>query len=57
MGAWHFIDRRLEASMQKAKTQASRPNYIGRISAASPATGYMSVHVQEQKAIIDKVLG
>ncbi len=56
MGAWHFIDRRLENSMVKANIKATRPIYIGRKPAASPATGYMSVHVSEQKTIINNAL-
>ncbi len=56
MGAWHFIDRRLENSMVKANIKTTRPIYIGRKAAASPATGYMSVHISEQKTIINNAL-
>ncbi len=55
MGAWHFLDRRLEDSSIKAGMK-QRPKLISRKPAASPATGYMSVHKKEQVCIIDKVL-
>jgi 2-oxoglutarate dehydrogenase E1 component len=56
MGAWNFIDRRLEAAMIDAKCKNTRPQYIGRTASASPATGYMSVHLKEQNAITEKAL-
>ncbi len=56
MGAWQFIDRKLEGSIVKAKIKAKRPIYVGRKAAASPATGYMKVHVVEQEEIIAKAL-
>ena len=57
MGAWNFIDRRLEQAINKAKIKATRPQFVGRIASASPATGYMSVHLQEQKEIFAKAFG
>ena len=33
-----------------------RPRYIGRPEAASPATGSMSRHVQEQNALVSEAL-
>ncbi len=55
MGAWQYIDRRLEASMKQAGLKASRPAYIGRKSAASPATGNAKKHAEQQKLIADTV--
>jgi len=55
MGAWSFISRKLEKTLNKAGIN-SKLKYIGREEAASPATGYMSVHVKEQDAIITKAL-
>ena len=56
MGAWNFIDRRLEAIIKDCKVSAERPVYVGRPEAASPATGYMTVHQQEQQEIINTSL-
>jgi 2-oxoglutarate dehydrogenase E1 component len=55
MGAWSFISRKLENSLAKAGI-SKKLEYVGREEAASPATGYMSVHVKEQGAIIAKAL-
>ena len=56
MGAWQYIDRPLEKLILAAKVKAKRANYVGRKPAASPATGYNSVHQAEQKAILAKAL-
>ena len=55
MGAWQYMDRRLENSMQQAGVKAKRPAYIGRQAAASPATGNAKIHAIQQKAIVDMV--
>jgi 2-oxoglutarate dehydrogenase E1 component len=49
MGAWKFVEELIEEII-------SRPKYVGRISSASPATGYASYHAKEQKKIIDEAL-
>ena len=49
MGAWHFVDRRLENAMAKAGMTHNRPTYVGRKAAASPATGFASVHAKSKK--------
>jgi 2-oxoglutarate dehydrogenase E1 component len=56
MGAWCFIDRRLEAVLEGLYISAKRPRSIGRPEAASPATGLARVHAAEQKAVIDAAL-
>ena len=56
MGAWYFLDRKLENIILNSKVSAKRPIYIGRPEASSPATGYMSVHKQEQTEIITSAL-
>ena len=57
MGAWRFIDRRLEAAMAEVpKLSASRPRYIGRPEAASTATGVMKRHIAEQAQLVDDAL-
>ena len=61
MGSWDFIDHRLEAVMQDIAENGGsgkhlRPLYAGRPEAASPATGSMSRHIQEQNKLIIKAL-
>ena len=57
MGAWSFVDRRIERVMGMAGLKASRPTYAGRIDAASPATGLAKVHAAEQAALVRDALG
>ncbi len=57
MGAWNFVDRRLESVIYEAGTRAAWPNYIARPAAAATAAGYMKIHQKEQKDIIDAALG
>ncbi|PCH99686.1 MAG: hypothetical protein COB76_05085 [Alphaproteobacteria bacterium] len=55
-GYWHFVDRRIEESLTLAKHKAGRPSYVGRIAAASPATGSASKHKAEQESLINDAL-
>jgi 2-oxoglutarate dehydrogenase E1 component len=57
MGAWTFLDRRLEAALEEAKMKNTRPFYVGRSEAASPATGLSARHHREQGAILQEALG
>lgn len=56
MGGWHFVDRRLEAVLGAIKHKQSRPVYIGRDEAASPATGLLKNHNIQQAKLIDEAL-
>jgi 2-oxoglutarate dehydrogenase E1 component len=56
MGAWHFVDRRIERALQGLNVSATRPIYIGRPEAASPATGSARTHVKEQADLVDRAL-
>ena len=56
MGAWTFIDRRLEAIMIAHGMNPDRPRYVGRADAAAPATGLMQRHLQEQAKLVDDAL-
>ena len=56
MGAWNFIDRKLEKIILACKVKAKTVIYAGREASASPATGYASVHKKEQDALINKAL-
>jgi 2-oxoglutarate dehydrogenase E1 component len=57
MGAWTFVDRRIERLLTKLDGAAKRPHYVGRDSAASPATGLAKVHAQQQAALVREALG
>ena len=57
MGAWRFIDRKLEAAMAEVpKLKVARPRYVGRAEAASTATGVMKRHIAEQAKLVDDAL-
>jgi 2-oxoglutarate dehydrogenase E1 component len=56
MGAWSFVDRRIEKVLSNVDVKAKRPRYIGRTEAASPATGLAKVHASEQAALVDAAL-
>ena len=56
MGAWTYIDRKLEAVLIEAKMSETRPIYVGRPEAASPATGLLSRHQYEQSLLVDQAL-
>ncbi len=57
MGGWHFVDRRLESALIQAKARSfKRPRYVGRAEAASPATGFVRVHREEQARIVQEAL-
>ncbi len=52
MGAWSFLDRRLEAVLRKINATQQSFTFVGRSEAASPATGNTSRHEVEQAEII-----
>ncbi|MFO1083988.1 MAG: 2-oxoglutarate dehydrogenase E1 component [Reyranellaceae bacterium] len=56
MGAWHFVDRRIERALSGPGVKATRPIYVGRPESASPATGSARAHVKEQADLVDRAL-
>ncbi|MBV9758320.1 MAG: 2-oxoglutarate dehydrogenase E1 component [Alphaproteobacteria bacterium] len=56
MGAWTFVDRRIEAVLSTLEIRAKRPSYVGRDDAASPATGLAKVHGAEQTKLVREAL-
>jgi 2-oxoglutarate dehydrogenase E1 component len=56
MGAWNFLDRRLEKVLKIVGAKQTRPIYAGRGKAASPATGLASRHQEEQNNVIHEAL-
>lgn len=56
MGSWFFVESRLEAVMTDVGGKHRRPIYAGRLEAASPATGSMSRHIEEQNQLVAEAL-
>lgn len=56
MGAWHFVDRRIERVLSEVKGKSERPRYVGRPASAAPAAGYMKIFQQKQAALVDEAL-
>ena len=56
MGAWTYVDRRIEDVLLELNGKSKRPNYVGRVEAASPATGNFNRHTIEQEALISQAL-
>lgn len=56
MGAWMFLDRRLEKVLKEIKAAFQNFHYIGRKKSASPATGNFHKHKDEQQQIIKEAL-
>ena len=57
MGAWNFVDRRIEKVLSRLDIRVRRPVYVGREAAASPATGLARTHMAEQSRLVATVLG
>jgi 2-oxoglutarate dehydrogenase E1 component len=57
MGAWTFVDRRIEKVLSHLDMKVSRPAFVGREAAASPATGLARTHMAEQSRLVATVLG
>ncbi len=56
MGAWYFVDRRIEQALGNVDIKAKRPRYVGRPEAASVATGLYKRHNQEQAKLVGEAL-
>jgi 2-oxoglutarate dehydrogenase E1 component len=56
MGAWNFVDRRIEQVLAGLDIKAKRPRFAGRAEAASPATGRFKRHVEEQTELVAAAL-
>jgi len=57
MGAWTFIEPNLSWVLQQINRNGDAIHYTGRTASASTATGQMSRHLQEQKALVADALG
>jgi 2-oxoglutarate dehydrogenase E1 component len=56
MGAWNFVDRRIEQVLGGLDIAAKRPRFAGRAEAASPATGLFKRHIEEQAHLVAEAL-
>ena len=56
MGAWTFVDRRIESLLLEIGGAAQRPTYAGRDEAASPATGLAKRHAKQQEKLVRDAL-
>ncbi len=56
MGAWHFIEPYLEWVLNQINAPNRRPRYAGRAASAATATGLMSKHLAQLKALLDEAL-
>ena len=56
MGAWNFVDRRIEQALGGLDVASKRPRFAGRAEAASPATGLFKRHVEEQAQLVAEAL-
>ena len=55
-GAWIFVDRRIERALRECGHKVQRPDYVGRESAASPATGLPGAHAAQQEKLVQDAL-
>ncbi|MDF0607660.1 2-oxoglutarate dehydrogenase E1 component [Wolbachia endosymbiont of Onchocerca gibsoni] len=56
MGGWFFVNPLIEEVLLNLDVQAKRPKCIARPAAASPACGYVNVHIQQQEEILKQVI-
>jgi 2-oxoglutarate dehydrogenase E1 component len=57
MGAWTFVQSRIEQVLEKIGANVKRPVYAGRAASASTATGLMTRHLKEQQELVAAALG
>ncbi|MCL4142613.1 UNVERIFIED_CONTAM: hypothetical protein GTU68_052693 [Idotea baltica] len=55
-GAWTFIEPNIEWVLGRIDATNTRPEYAGRATAASPATGLASQHKAQQTALVNDAL-
>ncbi len=56
MGAWTFIEHKIEECLNNIANRNNRPKYIGRPAAASPSAGYYKMHIVEQEKLINQAI-
>jgi 2-oxoglutarate dehydrogenase E1 component len=56
MGAWTFVEPFIEKTLEDLDHVSKRPVYVGRPAAASPATGLLSRHQEQQARLVHGAL-
>ncbi len=56
MGGWTFVDPNIEWVLDHVDAKFKRARYAGRAASASTATGLLSRHQHEQKALVEEAL-
>lgn len=56
MGAWDYVDHKIERVLKAIDHKTKRPRYVGRKKAASPATGLLKRHNEEQAQLVNEAL-
>jgi 2-oxoglutarate dehydrogenase E1 component len=56
MGAWHFVDRKLERVLGGLDGKSKRARFVGRPEAAATATGMLRRHNAEQARLVAEAL-
>jgi 2-oxoglutarate dehydrogenase E1 component len=57
MGTHFFMEPYLEWVLEQIGAKQKRPDYVGRPASAATATGQMSQHLKQLKALLDEALG
>ena len=55
-GAWQFMEPNLEFLLGKIGSKSGRVQYVGRMASASPATGLLKQHQEQQRQLVDDSL-
>ena len=56
MGAWAFVEPRIERVLTEIGAVCGRPAYVGRDEAAAPASGLLAKHDEGQRKLVGKAL-
>ena len=56
MGAWTFVEPRVEDALVDIGHGSKRPRYVGRTEMAAPAPGTTKLHARQQAALVDEAL-
>lgn len=56
MGAWYFVNERIETATREINGQELRAKFVGRKTMASPAEGYGDVHQYQQNKILQQAM-